>query len=322
MLNLALCLFCAGEPVEFKVPRSIPSIAFSPDGKVLATGDTTGKVVLWNAATGGKVMDGPTHKGVIWALAYSPDGKTLYSGSLAAPHLASFDVESFAKKAEAHTPRPSVHSLSVSPDGATLAVVTDGDEIHLYKADGLKLIRSFKAADMKVPPLSVAFSPDGKKLIIGGQVALETGAHYNTFRVWDLEAGKGGDPVEGPPSKIPDRAYCKPRSVWAGDGKAWAGLCADRVLLVRGKGVTPILSHRATGLAFTPDGATLVISERGGSVRLFSSATGKESARLPGGRTLGGAFHSMALSPDGKRVAIGRALKVTIMTLDAPKKED
>jgi hypothetical protein len=110
--------------------------------------------------------------------------------------------------------------------------------------------------------------------------------------------------------KAGDRVGYRARCAWSRDGKAWAGLAEDRVLLVRGKETTPIRTKEAIGVAFTPDGATLVIAERSGPVRLIRTATGKETARLSGWPT---AYSAMALSRDGKRLAIaGGGGKVTI----------
>lgn len=57
-------------------------LAFSPDGKTLASGSTDSTVKLWNVATKQEVATLKGHKGPIWALAFSPDGRTIASGSI------------------------------------------------------------------------------------------------------------------------------------------------------------------------------------------------------------------------------------------------
>ena len=57
-------------------------MAFSPDGKTLASGSNDGTVRLWDVATGRPIGEPLTgHTGLVYSVAFSPDGKTLASGS-------------------------------------------------------------------------------------------------------------------------------------------------------------------------------------------------------------------------------------------------
>jgi WD40 repeat protein len=74
------------EAATAKVQATLPaadvaSLAFSPDGKTLATGNEAGHIQLWDAATGKTLAALRGHTDKVWALAYSPDGKVLVSGS-------------------------------------------------------------------------------------------------------------------------------------------------------------------------------------------------------------------------------------------------
>ena len=57
------------------------SVAWSPDGKTLATGSDDQTVKLWEAATGKLLANLPGHTGAVYSIAWSPDGRTLASGS-------------------------------------------------------------------------------------------------------------------------------------------------------------------------------------------------------------------------------------------------
>jgi serine/threonine protein kinase len=56
------------------------SLAFSPDGSLLATGTRLGTVLIWDVASTRTLVVLPAHQGAIWALAFSPDGRTLATG--------------------------------------------------------------------------------------------------------------------------------------------------------------------------------------------------------------------------------------------------
>ncbi len=60
---------------------SVGGVAFSPDGKTLATGNLVGSVKLWNAATGRELASLEGHKDLIFSVSFSRDGKTLSSAS-------------------------------------------------------------------------------------------------------------------------------------------------------------------------------------------------------------------------------------------------
>ena len=57
------------------------ALAYSPDGKVIASGSGDNTVRLWDAATGKELNTLSGHTAEVYALAYSPDGKVIASGS-------------------------------------------------------------------------------------------------------------------------------------------------------------------------------------------------------------------------------------------------
>ena len=116
------------------------SAAISPDGTTAASGSTDTTIKLWNLKTGSWLATLNGHKRPVWALAFSPDGKTLASGS--GDHSVRLWNVSFRREVAilrrfaSSNPglREEIRTLSFSPDGNDLAVVTQGGDLILYRA--------------------------------------------------------------------------------------------------------------------------------------------------------------------------------------------
>jgi WD40 repeat protein len=162
--------------------ENVYTVAFSPNGSILATGNHQGEIRLWDTGTRqpiGEVLKG--HTGPIGTLVFSPDGTRLASaGDDGAIRL--WDV---ATRRMAGDPLVGhsgvVYSLAFHPDGRTLASGGGDSSVRLWNVPARKQI-SASHVGHRQPVRAIAFSPDGKTLASAGEDM--------AVRFWDVRAVK------------------------------------------------------------------------------------------------------------------------------------
>jgi WD40 repeat protein/tRNA A-37 threonylcarbamoyl transferase component Bud32 len=158
---------------------SVMSVAFSPDGSLLASAALDGSVGVWDLAGRQKAFDLPKQQKAVTAVAFSPDGALLAA--------AGFDwtVTLYDLRRQAQTralaPGFTVSGLAFSPDGARLVVTGYfNGAIPVYEvATGKRLLGLTGHTDF---PTGVAFSPDGRRIATCGE--------DRTVRLWDAASGQ------------------------------------------------------------------------------------------------------------------------------------
>jgi WD40 repeat protein len=149
--------------------------AFSPDGRILATGGFRGAVRLWDVATGRNLAVLPGHTANVATVAFSRDGRTLASGSWDGT-VRVWDVADVAHPSPRRTlvgHAAWVQSVAFSRDGTTLASAGDDGTIKLWDPATGRERCTLVGHDH--PVRAVAFSPDGQVLAsrdVGGTIRL------------------------------------------------------------------------------------------------------------------------------------------------------
>ena len=290
--------------------NTVSVVAISPDGKTLATAGKDKSVRFFDLATG-KWTNILRHEAEIWAIGYSSDGKT-FAFSDGDRIVVVVDAATLKEKATLKEFESPVAMLSLSPDGSLLATIEDGLQVpHAWELPSGKARAVFEGHGDKVN--SVAFSPDGK------HVATTSGDE--TIRIWEATAGIPGRPLRGHDGPVF-------LAVYSTDGKTLlsAGTRDKTVRLwdLSTFKVKSVMEGHADEVRFVGfgSGGKMASLSKDGVVKLWD-AEGKETAsflwtesgNLPSYGT------SVALSPDGKTLAVGHDEVVDVWDLTKVKTE-
>ncbi|MCK6625390.1 MAG: NB-ARC domain-containing protein [Anaerolineae bacterium] len=264
------------------------SVAFSPDGKVLAAGTAEGQVRLWRVTDGQPLLTCEGHLGAVWSVAFSPDGRLLVSGSTdGTVRLWDVNTGQSLKMLAGHTHQ--VWSVAFSPDGRLLASGSTDGTVRLWEVSTGHSLKMLAGHTHQVR--SVAFSPDGR--------LLASGSFDHTVGLWEVSTGHSLKTLAGHTHPVRSVAFSP-------DGRLLASGSNDQTVRLwevpTGQNLKTLSDHtnQISSVAFSPDGRLLASGSEDQTVRLWEVNTGQSL------KTLAGHTHwvsSVAFSPDGRLLA-------------------
>ncbi len=144
--------------------NTVPGLAFSHDGRLMATAGQDGVAKLWRVGTWAEERRLPG-QGVLKSVAFAPDGRTLVTGNTDGV-LRVWDVATGERRAEVKGHGSQAMALAFAPDGATLASAGGDRVVRLWDTATWRELRTLRGHEAAV--LTVAFAPDGDTLVSGG----------------------------------------------------------------------------------------------------------------------------------------------------------
>ncbi|KAJ5710017.1 hypothetical protein N7493_009609 [Penicillium malachiteum] len=265
-------------------PFGIDSVAFSPDGQIIASGSSDMTVRLWDAKTGQELQTLQSHSYFVQSVAFSPDGQIIASGS--ADNTIKLWGTKTGQELQTFLHFDPVKSVAFSPDGQ---IIASGLVINIIK------LWDIKNQELQIPALrssshwiiSITFYSDGQ--------IVASGSSDGTIKLWDTKTSKELQILQGHSESVSSVAFSP-------DGQIIVSGSYDRTIKFWDSGTGQELhtiqghSDRVDSVASSPDNQTIASADDL-AIKLWDAKTGQELQTIQNHSRW---FYSIAFSPNGQ----------------------
>ena len=291
---------CHSHMLELKGHRSqVTRVAFSADGKRLATASLDEMVKVWDTTSGQETLTLKVQGSSVWSVAFSPDGKWLAATSYDRT-VKLWDATSGQETLTLKGHSDIVDDVAFSADGKWLASASFDGTVKLWDATSGKEMVTLKGHTGRVE--SVAFSADGKWLA--------SASEDQTVKLWDATSGQETLTLKGHIGGVTSVAFSTDgkrlaSGSWDQTVKVWDAMSGEETLTLKEYG------GRVNSVAFSADEKRLA-STSWETVKVWDAVSGQEDLTM---KRFTGFIHRVAFSRDGKQLAAATNNNVKIWDL-------
>jgi WD40 repeat protein len=269
---------------------SIMSVAFSPDGKILATGDGNGELRLWQVADGKQLFACKSHADLIKSIAFSSDGKIIATASHdKTVRLWDVHTGKCLHVLEGHTSW--VWSVSFIPDSQILASGSIDKTVKLWDINTGNCLKTLQgdseailAIAVSLIPLNLRTTKSASNILLppyqGGREEdlqgglLATGSVDKTIRLWDIATGNCVKTLQGHTHWVLSLAVSPNGQILASGGedhtvRLWDIFTGQCIRVLQGH------TYRIWSVAISPDGQVIASASADNTVKLWDINTGQ-----------------------------------------------